>query len=135
MNNVRERCRPSARWRIPCNLCQPSISAVLQLRIQPTADCVIPMGKNLHINGPVKFKLVLFKGLTIHFCSIFFYSFLAKYQCMCIFFDPASPIPFFLTLFFKFVCSISSFLKICLLNFFMPPIAFSAASNLQFSFC
>lgn len=112
MNNLRWKgADPLHSEELHVTLCQPSTAAVLQLRIQPTADWVIPMGKSLHVNGPVKFKLVLFKGLTIYFCSIFPYSFLAKYQRMCIFFDLASSLySFFLTLFFK----------ICLFNFLIP---------------
>ena len=51
------------------------LDIVLNLRIQPSADCVIllafTVGKNLHVSGPEQFKHMLFKGqMEPEFCSL-----------------------------------------------------------------
>lgn len=121
MNNLRWKGADSLHSEeLHVTLCQRSTSAVLQLRIQPTADCVIPMGKKSAYKWACEVQTCVVQRINYIFLFHFFLFFSCKISTYVYFLWPGK---FSLFLFFnsifknlfvqfphssKFVCSIFS---------------------------
>lgn len=118
MNNVSERCRPSAQWRIPCTF-MPALH-ISSFATADSTNCRLchAYGKKSAYKWACEVQTCVVQRINYTFLFHFFLFFSCKISMYVYFLWPGKFSLFlFLTLFFKFVYSISSFLKICLLNF------------------